>query len=277
METTTVPLLILLLVLVLVLVLFVSAARKASRRSEERIAALEAELEVAKRPSVAPSPEDVPAAHVPPRAGPASAGREGPELAGDALARISDFLRHAVAAPLREGLDRDDAELRELADEALAALEDMDFFAEEREDERHPANLYDLLQDVAEEYSEESDVMVKFRDGDTTLRASVAPEAFKDAVYLVLANAGIFGRGNPVEVTVESAGGDASIRFRDHGPGFTDEALRRGTEPFYTTEEGALGMGLTHAARTLEAQGGELLLGNSPRGGAEVELRLPKL
>lgn len=245
------PGLILFLITLLVLIFFIFAAWKASRRSEEKIAALEVQLEEART--------------------------QGPSPLADVLPRISDYLRHSVAKPIQEGLEQGGEELRIRADEALAAVEDMEFFVEDRDLELQAQNVHDAVQEVAAEYTEEFDVTVKIRNTDTALRANIAPEAFKDAVYLVLVNAGRFGRGNPVEVSLDSSGNQVVLRIRDHGPGFTEEALRRGTDPFYTTEQGALGMGLAHASRLLREHDGEVRLGNSPRGGGEVELRLPRV
>lgn len=245
------PSTILFLITLILLVLVAWAGWSASRRSEEKIAALEAKLE--------------------------TGGAGGPDPLADALTRISDHLNHAVAAPLQEGLERGGEELRARADEALAALEDMSFFVEEQKVELEPHGLHPVLQEVAREYTDAFDVSIKIRNTDSSLRANIEPEAFKDAVYLVLVNAGRFGRGNPVEVTLESSGDQAVLRVRDHGPGFSEEALQRGAEAFFTTEPGALGMGLAHASLLLREHAGELRLGNSPRGGGEVELRVPKL
>jgi signal transduction histidine kinase len=203
-------------------------------------------------------------------------GDTGEDTFKTALARISEYLRHSVAAPLQEGLERGGAELAERADEALGAVEDMEFFVEERDLDLETVDVRAALQEVAGEYMNEFDIVVKLRAPDAAVHARLAPEAFKDAIYLLLVNAGRFGRGNPVEVTLETRGGATAVRVRDHGSGFSEEALARGAEPFYTTEKGALGMGLAHAARLVRQQGGELRLGNSPRGGGEVEVRLPE-
>jgi signal transduction histidine kinase len=96
-----------------------------------------------------------------------------------------------------------------------------------------------------------------------------------DALYLVLHNASRFGRGQTIDLTVAQQGARAALRVRDHGPGFSEEAFRRAFDPFYSTSEDGLGLGLPHARKLLEAMGGSIQLRNVPDGGAEVEISLP--
>lgn len=62
----------------------------------------------------------------------------------------------------------------------------------------------------------------------------------------------------------------------DDGPGFTDEALRRGLDPFFTTKGGeGSGLGLAMVFDHASLAGGSVRLANRPGGGARVTLRLP--
>lgn len=61
----------------------------------------------------------------------------------------------------------------------------------------------------------------------------------------------------------------------DTGPGFSDAALARGTEPFFTTKGGGgSGLGLSMVYDQTVLAGGSMRLGNSDTG-AEIRLRLP--
>ncbi|HSR43476.1 MAG TPA: HAMP domain-containing sensor histidine kinase, partial [Longimicrobiales bacterium] len=165
---------------------------------------------------------------------------------------------------------------RAWAEKVVDTVEDTEFFLEEPETRFQTGDVTRVLQEVTREFAGEFDAMVKLRAPDGPLRARLAPEAFKDAVYLVLANAAHFSRGQPVELTVEDAGGRLRIRVRDRGPGFSSEALERGTEPFFTTDEGALGLGLPHVRRIVEMHAGELHVRNREEGGGEVEIVIPR-
>ena len=192
-----------------------------------------------------------------------------------ALGRIAAFLGEAVEGPLQQVKDGDEDLLREGVLRALGGLQDLEFFLREplTPDETH--NLVALLQQVTREFIADWETGVRFAAPAFPVRAHIHRASFLDAVYLLLHNAGHFGGGETVDVTVEDAGADARVTIRDRGPGFTDEALERARDLFYTTRPGALGLGLPFARKVIEGFGGHLELGNHPDGGAVVTMVLP--
>lgn len=66
------------------------------------------------------------------------------------------------------------------------------------------------------------------------------------------------------------------ICITDSGCGFSDTALEKGLEPFFTTKgcEGS-GLGLAMVYDQITLSGGTVRLANAPEGGAQVTLRLP--
>ena len=66
------------------------------------------------------------------------------------------------------------------------------------------------------------------------------------------------------------------LSVTDTGPGFSDEALAKGLDPFYTTKgaEGS-GLGLAMVFDQISLSGGTVRLSNRAEGGACVTLRLP--
>jgi signal transduction histidine kinase len=69
--------------------------------------------------------------------------------------------------------------------------------------------------------------------------------------------------------------GVIQLRVSDRGKGIPPEQQQRLFEPFYTTKEHGLGLGLTICASIMRAHGGGLMLGNDVRGGAVAVLTLP--
>jgi two-component system C4-dicarboxylate transport sensor histidine kinase DctB len=132
-----------------------------------------------------------------------------------------------------------------------------------------------VVQDVTREFATQSDLMIKVQSPQEPVNVSIDPEPLKDAIFLILHNAGEFGGGRPVQVAMGIEGGRASVRIRDSGPGFSAEALLKAMDPFYSTSPSGLGLGLPHARRAVNGQGGEVFLRNPEGGGAEVEIRLP--
>lgn len=84
-------------------------------------------------------------------------------------------------------------------------------------------------------------------------------------------------RGGKLRINAENDGINVCLRFTDTGTGFSEGALSRGTELFFTEKEGGMGVGLNIAASIVEAHGGRLEMNNDPKGGAVVSVGLPEL
>jgi len=194
----------------------------------------------------------------------------------EAVGRVSTFLDTQVRAPLGGANESsDETELRERIHRAMGALEDLDFFLSETETTREGSDLAKLAQTVSRDFAGDQDVAVRVMLGQPTVRAEVNPQALMDALYLILHNAARFSEGSTVDLTVEQDGEQAKITVRDHGPGFSEEAFKRAFDPFYSTSDEGLGLGLPHARTIIEELGGGIELRNMPDGGAEVEVSLP--
>ncbi len=205
-------------------------------------------------------------------------GQEREEAIREALGRIAVYLRHRVEAPLQEGLTPGGPGPRAGAEAALDAVGDLEFFLEAPVETRAPESrsLLDLVQEATREFASQSRVLLKVSGPQDAVRVRVEVESVKDALFLILHNAGEFGGGSPVKVSVLRREGMACVRVRDQGPGFTPEAMQRAFQPLYSTSSGGLGLGLPHARRVIREQGGDIQLRNLEEGGAEVEILLPE-
>ncbi|MBM4033567.1 MAG: hypothetical protein FJ291_17530 [Planctomycetes bacterium] len=81
--------------------------------------------------------------------------------------------------------------------------------------------------------------------------------------------------GGTLEITCESAGGQAHIAFADSGPGFPPEHLPRVFEPYFTTKRSGLGLGLALSLRVVEDHDGTLTAANRASRGALVTVTIP--
>ncbi|MDA0328219.1 MAG: HAMP domain-containing sensor histidine kinase [Gemmatimonadetes bacterium] len=191
----------------------------------------------------------------------------------EAVGRVSTFLRTRVRGPLSGlGDQASPADLKDGIEHALGALEDLDFFISEMDETREGTDLAKLAQGVSREFAADQAVGVRLLLGGGMVRAVVNPTALMDALYLILHNAGRFGGGTTIDLTVEDSGGRAAIRVRDRGKGFSEEAFARAFDPFYSTSDEGLGLGLPHVRKVIEQMGGRIVLRNVPDGGAEVEV-----
>ena len=191
-----------------------------------------------------------------------------------ALSRIGAYLRENVDGPLAAAFKDRSLSLRRAAEDAVAAIDDLQFFLEDPAGEIGEDDLTRIVKEAVQAYESEWDISVLF-SSKGSVQVRVNTEALLDALYLVLHNAAVFGNGKGIVSTVSSEGEWGRVLIQDGGPGFSAEALSRAYDPFYTTSEGGLGLGLSHARRAVEVQGGRIHLRNRPDGGAEVEISVP--
>ncbi|MEM1437840.1 MAG: ATP-binding protein [Pseudomonadota bacterium] len=99
----------------------------------------------------------------------------------------------------------------------------------------------------------------------------------------ILTNAVIYaGASVHVEITLTPMDKQVSIVFVDDGPGFSPEALKHATDPYWRDEAsrsrdtGGSGLGLGIAQAIVARHDGRLALSNSPGGGAVIRVTLPR-
>ncbi len=86
--------------------------------------------------------------------------------------------------------------------------------------------------------------------------------------------------GGAIQVTVAgeaTAAGEkgVAITVTDDGPGISAEPVEQIFEPYVSTKEAGLGVGLAICRRIVEAHGGRISASNRPAGGAVFSVRLP--
>jgi signal transduction histidine kinase len=76
-------------------------------------------------------------------------------------------------------------------------------------------------------------------------------------------------------VSVNAGPGPVEIRFDDTGPGIEPEKIGRIFEPFYTTKESGVGMGLAVCIRIVTAHDGTIRASARQGGGCTMRVVLP--
>jgi signal transduction histidine kinase len=254
----------------------VEGRHEGEKKGDERIRAVAEAVSRGRRPAGAEEGSAEAELHRALRMGWGPREEEYQKALKEAMGRLDGFLGRAVRAPLSGATEKSDAgELRERIGRALGALDDLGFFLKKPGTETEGRDLQGLVQQVTREFAQDQAVGVRVRMDGNPARAEVNAQAFMDALYLILHNAGRFGGGGTVDVTVVTEDGRSTITVRDRGPGFSEEAFTRAFDPFYSTSADGMGLGLPHARKSIEGLGGRIELRNVPDGGAEVDLSFP--
>lgn len=170
-------------------------------------------------------------------------------------------------------LFRDVDEMQAMVEAALAFFRD-----DVREEDRTAFDLPDLLQAVADDYTDQGHEIVY--GGTQHLRFVGRPFALRRAFANLMDNAVKYGAA-PRRVTLRREPHWVQILISDSGPGIPAAAADRVFSPFYRLETsrsratGGVGLGLTSARAVILAHGGEIALANQASGGLVVTVSLP--
>ncbi len=225
--------------------------------------------------------------------------REREVLRADQLVAVGQMAA-GVAHELRNPLtsikmlvqaNREEAEARDLPTEDLQIIEQeirrmerclqtfLDF-ARPPQPERRPVSLavlVDRMFTLVEGRARKQHVTLHFSPPTTP----VIVEADADQMQQLLVNLALnaldaMPQGGSLDVSLGApAHGQVELRVCDTGPGIAPALLPRLFEPFVSSKETGLGLGLVVSRRIAESHGGNLWVTNPPHGGACFVLRLP--
>ena len=148
----------------------------------------------------------------------------------------------------------------------------MRFLARDSVANREAFPLENLLEEAYEEAKKHQPVRTSrltYENGAEPVILAGDRSALKHALTEVLINA---LQANPADAkigvrTLSGKGnghGDISIEVRDNGPGFAADLVDKASQPFFTTRNVGLGLGLAVSRKIIETHQGNLAVGNSP-------------
>jgi signal transduction histidine kinase len=82
-------------------------------------------------------------------------------------------------------------------------------------------------------------------------------------------------QGGTLHVASRRENGSCSVYIEDTGPGISDEAVRDIFEPFFSTKETGMGLGLTMARRIVQQHDGSIQCINDGTSGGHFRITLP--
>lgn len=192
------------------------------------------------------------------------------------LARIRmglELMQPEPSPRTRDEITRNIAELDQLVDEILLASR-----LDARESDMGTVEAVDLVGLAAEETARAGASLQTPQDGKDVVVHGVA-KLLRRAIRNLLENARRYSEG-PVDVSVTCAGGRATVRVCDRGPGVPEAERERIFEPFYrlrgaSEREGSVGLGLALVRSIAQRHHGSAHCEANPGGGACFVLTLP--
>lgn len=157
----------------------------------------------------------------------------------------------------------------------------LDFARPPRPDPR-PVDVVELASQVAAGLQPRADlqgIAIVIEEPGEPVIASADPNQLRQVLLNLLFNAlDAQPRGGEVHVAAAIEGESDPhlvMTVTDNGPGLPANVGERIFEPFVSTKESGLGLGLSICRRIVEAHGGNLTAANRPQGGAIFTLRFP--
>ncbi|WP_376717758.1 sensor protein FixL [Labrys neptuniae] len=204
------------------------------------------------------------------------------------LAAISNYLkgsRRLLSASNLEGLDRVETALDQAAEQALRAgqiIRRLRSFVTRSESEKRIESIAKLVEEAG------ALGLVGAREQGIVLRFDLDPACdlvLADRVQIQQVLVNLFRnaleamQGSPRrELTVANAPlGDDMIRIRveDTGHGFAEDVRSSLFQPFFTTKQTGMGVGLSISRSIIEAHGGKMWAETNQAGGATFQFTLP--
>ena len=82
-------------------------------------------------------------------------------------------------------------------------------------------------------------------------------------------------QGGTLSIAIDQTDETLRIEIADTGPGIGDEEAKKIFEPFYTTKEQGLGLGMPYAKKIIDQHGGTISLSSQPGEGTTISVALP--
>lgn len=220
----------------------------------------------------------------------------------NSMGELASGIAHELTQPLTALLSQSQAALRleasgdrpELLKQALAAnvreasrageiLQRMRNYMSNHKPQRKPVEINQIVRDVAELLRTDlaqRNISLHQQTEKISPLITADPVEMEQVLYNLIRNAADSLSQSEISdkritVTAEARGGQLILSIADNGGGIADDILPRLFEPFFTTREAGMGLGLSLCATLIERIDGEISAENAPSGGAIFTITIP--
>jgi len=191
----------------------------------------------------------------------------------NSLALVLELLGRKAPAEARKDVDLGKAQVRTIS----RVIDRFSSAVKAVRPDIEPLELDDVLRLAAGNLAAEAPgasprVNLEFVPG---VRVAGDRDLLAQALLNILKNAVEASPDGAIRVAGRRAGNRVEVLVRDAGPGLSPEAAARLFEPFYTTKDKGMGIGLYLAKKIVEAHGGSIAVGRPAGGGSEFRIDLP--
>jgi signal transduction histidine kinase len=221
-----------------------------------------------------------------------------------AMGRLAAAVAHEIRNPLnfinlsidhvREKLHPDDASRRESFDKILRNVKaeisrlnrlvgDFLSFGKPMRLDPRPCSVDEILREVAalvDHKARDQGIALTFDSEEALPRIVADPELLKTCFLNLMINAvdampsgGLLTAS--VRRTTAESGTALQITVADTGKGMTEEEINTAFEPYFSTKDTGLGLGLALTRKIVEDHGGSIVIESSPGDGTTVRITLP--
>jgi signal transduction histidine kinase len=214
------------------------------------------------------------------------------------LGKMAAMVAHEIRNPLGaisnslgalkrySSLNHDDVELIEIVEKEMDRLNNMteDFlsFARPSQLKREACEIHPLIQETITllRHGEEGWKDVRFEDSfaPDVPRLMLDKNRFRQILLNLLINARQAmpaGGGISISTRFKQSENEVEITIADSGVGMSQEVLTQAFQPFFTTKDSGLGLGLNIVYKLVKEHSGYVLLSSTPGRGTHVHLNFP--
>lgn len=200
-----------------------------------------------------------------------------------AIRSYADNARKFLSIDKHEKADDNLQRIAQLTDRMSRISSQLKFFSRKSSGQLESVNIAPIIQtaiEISRPQIKQLAISIDTENVDSSIIAHVDIIQLEQVLINLINNA-IYAIGahspGTITITTEQDTGQIMIHVDDTGPGIDEQKLEMIFEPFYTTRESGLGLGLSISARIIDSMNGGLAVNNLKPSGARFTITLPDL